>query len=246
MPAGFLLGFAAAIVLASLLVAMATAGGLSADGPLSTVFSLVAQDLALAVTAVTLAAMVGRPRAVDFGLRPTPLWRAIAWTAAAAVAFYAFSLTYSVVLPDGSQDTLRMLGVDRGTELLAVAGVLVIIVAPFAEELFFRGFLYRALRNRFSVAVSAALIGLAFGSVHYAGPETLAVLVPLGVLGAIFCLLYERTGSLYPAIALHVVNNALAFAVTAGTPGAPAVAAACGVVALGACVLLPRRSRSAA
>ena len=38
---------------------------------------------------------------------------------------------------------------------------------------------------------------------------------PLAVLGMVFCLVYERTGSLFPVIALHALNNALAFGVQA-------------------------------
>ena len=39
-------------------------------------------------------------------------------------------------------------------------------------------------------------------------------LVPLAVFGFVLCLLYWRTGSLYPCIALHALNNCLAFGVS--------------------------------
>lgn len=60
------------------------------------------------------------------------------------------------------------------------------------------------------------------------------------MLGAIFCLIYERTGSLYLAIALHIVNNAVALAATADVDGAPPIAAFCGALALAMCVALRR------
>jgi membrane protease YdiL (CAAX protease family) len=38
--------------------------------------------------------------------------------------------------------------------------------------------------------------------------------VPLAVFGFVLCLLYWRTGSLYPCITLHALNNSLAFGVS--------------------------------
>ena len=57
---------------------------------------------------------------------------------------------------------------------------------------------------------AAAITGILFGLVH--GLSAPAVdLVPLAILGFVLCLVYERAGSLYPAIVLHVLNNAIAF-----------------------------------
>ena len=69
----------------------------------------------------------------------------------------------------------------------------------------------------------------------------MALLVSLAVLGALFCLLYERTGALYPAIALHIVNNAVALAITADATGAPVTAAIVAIGALAACARLSIR-----
>ena len=53
----------------------------------------------------------------------------------------------------------------------------------------------------------------------------------------IFCLVYERTGSLFPVIGLHALNNALAFGVQADGWGASAVFLP---LMLAACALVPR------
>ena len=59
------------------------------------------------------------------------------------------------------------------------------------------------------------------------------------MLGFIFCLVYERTGSIYPVIAMHSINNSIAY-------GAQAegweVSAVLGPLMLLACVLVPRIS----
>ena len=44
------------------------------------------------------------------------------------------------------------LGADESTLALVAAGIVVIVVAPIAEEFFFRGFFYRALRSRMGIA----------------------------------------------------------------------------------------------
>jgi membrane protease YdiL (CAAX protease family) len=52
--------------------------------------------------------------------------------------------------------------------------------------------------------------GLVFGGVH-AGSAPALDLLPLAALGFGLCLLYQYTGSLYPCIAVHSLNNSIAF-----------------------------------
>lgn len=184
----------------------------SRNAPGLLIFATLVQDAAFVLVAVALAARVARPSPAAFGMRPMPPARVLKSTVLAAGLFLGISLLYGLLVsPEGEQSSLERLGADRGGALLVAAGVLVILVAPFAEEVFFRGFFYRALRNRHSVAVAVTLNATLFGLIHFDGAGTLVLLPLLAVLGAFFCLLYEWTGSLYPAIALHVVNNALAF-----------------------------------
>lgn len=109
--------------------------------------------------------------------------------------------------PDSLGVTLR-----GSTPALVVAGLFVAVSAPVTEEIFFRGLLYRALRNRLSVPVAAAVAGILFGLVHGLS-YPLDTLPPRMVFGVIACLLYERTGSLLPGIALHCLIDAGGFEV---------------------------------
>ena len=62
--------------------------------------------------------------------------------------------------------------------------------------------------------VGAALASAAiFGIFHYTGASSLGVVPQLAFLGFALCFVYERTGSIYPTIAMHMLNNAFAFAV---------------------------------
>ncbi len=84
------------------------------------------------------------------------------------------------------------------------------MVAPICEEFLFRGYFFTALRNWRGVWPAAVITGLVFGGVHV-GSAPLADVVPLAALGFGLCLLYRYTGSLYPCIVAHSLNNSLAF-----------------------------------
>ena len=111
--------------------------------------------------------------------------------------------------PD-QQELTRDLKDESSTAALIGYAVLLAFVAPLCEEFFFRGFMFGVLREKIGVAGGALATGLIFGGVHATGSpvETLGVLVVLGVL---LCLLYWRTGSLLPCIALHALNNGISF-----------------------------------
>jgi membrane protease YdiL (CAAX protease family) len=96
-----------------------------------------------------------------------------------------------------------------GTVLTVVTVVAVAVSAPVVEEIFFRGFLYRSLRNRLPVPWAALIGGVLFGLVHIVGYPLITVPVKM-LFGLLACLLYERTGSLLPGIALHSFVDASA------------------------------------
>jgi membrane protease YdiL (CAAX protease family) len=188
-------------------------------GPLSLAGRLVTQAL-LAVTLVGIAFAVagGRgggiasPRAL--GLR-RPLRSPIGLAAAAYLGYVVVALVYAALAEPQQEDITRDLGLGQGAFGTIAAGVLIVIAAPFAEELFFRGFIFGGLRSRLSFPAAALFSGLIFGLFHFTGPGSIAVVPQLALLGFALAWLYEETGSIYPPIAVHAVNNALAFAILA-------------------------------
>lgn len=211
------------------------------DSPAVNIGGTLLLDASLIVIAVLLASRVMRPRPWHFGFRPTPLKSAIGWSALGMLCFYAFAAAYQALLPrEVEQSTLDQLGAGDSTTALVGVGLLIVVVAPVVEETFFRGFFYRALRSRFGIAASVVMAGGLFGLIHVGtGAEAVP---PIAILGMAFCLVYERTGSLYPVIALHAVNNAVALAVS--PEGSAAVALPILALVLTACLLLPRFTRS--
>jgi uncharacterized protein len=88
--------------------------------------------------------------------------------------------------------------------LMLVGGVL----APVAEEMFFRGVLYGFLR-RWGALLALIVSTLAFVLAHRpgAGPPPL----PQALGGLVFCLAYEKTGNLLVPIIIHVLGNLAIF-----------------------------------
>lgn len=102
-----------------------------------------------------------------------------------------------------SVEILRQAGVSGRFWLYLTAGV----GAPIAEEILFRGVLFRAIRDRGFPML--ALIGTAvvFGGIHF----NLGALVPLSAFGLLLALLTDRTGGLVAPIAAHMTFNAAPF-----------------------------------
>jgi membrane protease YdiL (CAAX protease family)/uncharacterized RDD family membrane protein YckC len=128
------------------------------------------------------------------------------------VYYIAAGLFSQLVLQPEQEDIGGELGVGDPNLLIAILAVLVIaVVAPVTEELFFRGFVFAGLRARWSLWPAAVAVGLIFGIVH--APTGLTAVVPLAGLGVALCWLYDRTGSLWPCVFAHVINNSLALLV---------------------------------
>jgi membrane protease YdiL (CAAX protease family) len=183
------------------------------------------QDIALIAAALLLARLLDPPATPGkFGLRLTALLPAAGWTLVAWFGFFAFTIGWSIALDIDEQDDLpEELGVDESTAALIGAAILVCVLAPVAEELFFRGFCFTALRRTVGMLPAAVLTGIIFGAIHLGGTE-IEFIVPLMVFGFFLCLLYVWTDSLLPCIALHALNNALALGVSQDWGGATALA----------------------
>ena len=222
-PAGIGVGLGVWIVLSVLVAAVVLAAGGSVSHPSSGVSLAqdVLSDLAFVAGALALTVIVARARPADFGYRRVWPWLGLGAFALAAIGYYVLTLLYSsVVHLHGSDKLPSELGATHSTAALVGATIFVCVIAPMAEEFFFRGFIFGGLRRIRVVVggvdigtwVAAALTGILFGIVH-AGSASSQYLIPLGVFGFVLCLLRWRTGSLYPCMALHSVNNALALGV---------------------------------
>ena len=96
-----------------------------------------------------------------------------------------------------------------------LAFLTLVVVAPIAEELIFRGYLYGKMREKFSqitseiwsVIISALLVSVVFGIIHMQWN----VGVNVFAMSLVACALREYTGTIYAGILLHMIKNGLAF-----------------------------------
>jgi membrane protease YdiL (CAAX protease family) len=138
------------------------------------------------------------------------LGRTVGWSIALIGLGLAFNYLYATyAIPDiKSQEQMRkMFAALPGTFLnQAMLFMAVAVIAPLLEELLFRGLLQTALMRH--LPAWAAILGAAvvFALVHgqvYAFPALVA-------MGAVFGILYYKTGSLRVTILAHALNNAAA------------------------------------
>jgi len=209
--------------------------------PAVNIAATVVQDGAFIAAALVFAGRAGRVVPAQFGFVRTRIAPAIGWMALAYVSYIALGALWAALVDTDAKDTLPdSLGADESTAALVAVCVIVTVLAPIAEETFFRGYFFGALRNWRGPWPAALLTGAVFGGIHV-GSADAVFLVPLAVLGVMLCIVRWRTGSLLPCIALHAINNALAFGIAEDWTGGQTlllVAGAVGVTMLACWVLL--------
>src|SRR6476469_5281233 len=222
-PAAVGMGIVLGVFGTILVQGIGAAGGssISNPSPAVTIISAVVFDLGFVAAALYFAVVRGHGHPADFGFRPVALKLAVVAIVIAAVSYYTATAIWAALFNLHGSDKLPSdFGVDRSTLGLIGTAAFVCVIAPRAEEFFFRGFFFGALRRwRIKVAgreigvwVAAVVTGILFGLAH-TGSASPQYLVPLGFLGFVLCIVRWRTGSLYPCMALHSINNSLALGV---------------------------------
>ncbi|MCP4651813.1 MAG: CPBP family intramembrane metalloprotease [Candidatus Omnitrophica bacterium] len=77
------------------------------------------------------------------------------------------------------------------------------LVGPIAEEIFFRGFIFKLSRKKYSFLLSAALTSLIFASMHM----ITELILPLFIISMAMCYLYEKTQNIVAPIIFHSIFN---------------------------------------
>ena len=160
--------------------------------------------------------LVARSR---IGLPPWPRPRAflvegiiaVAVTSVILVAMTAFTQLVARSAGETSmpESPLGPLAYSSDRSRLAILTVLVIVVGPIAEEIFFRGMLYNALRQRTHPLVAAILQAVAFGLFH---PFPAVYRAVIAVVGFLLAMIYEWRQTLLTPILVHALVNAASVA----------------------------------
>lgn len=149
------------------------------------------------------------------GLRGLPTWTDILLAPIGYIASMAATMVVLLVIQafvpsfnlQETQDVgFRMESLYSNADKM-VAFAALVILAPIAEELIFRGYLYGKLRTRLSAIPAIILVSVLFGFMH--GQWNVGIVV--GVMSIFLCIARELTGTIYAGILMHMIRNGLAF-----------------------------------
>lgn len=156
----------------------------------------------------------------DLGLKELPTWTDIGLAPVGYIVAFLFSIaltTFFQLFP--WFDAAAKQDIGFGPELMglerAIAFTATCIIAPIAEEIIFRGWLYGLLRKKtssiltsiWSMVLSSLLVSVLFGLIHF----QLNVAVDVFALSLVLCALREITGTIYAGILVHILKNSIAF-----------------------------------
>ncbi len=156
----------------------------------------------------------------DLGLDNLPTWTDIGL---APVGFVVATLLASLLVwifsmfPWFNAEEVQNVGFGllSGSFDRVIAFITLVILAPIAEEIIFRGWLYGLVRKKTSVAMSSAwsiilsslLVSLVFGLVHLQWN----VGVNVFAMSLVLCAMREITGTIYSGMIMHMIKNGVAF-----------------------------------
>ena len=149
------------------------------------------------------------PTWVDIGLAPVGFVVSLLF-AAALVALFSIFPWFDAAEAQEVGFSIYITGTDR-----IIAFITLVVVAPIAEEIIFRGWLYAKIRNCLSeklpeiasMLISIFLVSLLFGIIHLQWN----VGVNVFALSVVLCGLREVTGTIYAGILTHMIKNGVAF-----------------------------------
>lgn len=177
--------------------------------------------VAVFIYAVTIALVVGLPWLLrkrqtsleDLGLQRLPFWRDILMAPVGLIVYFILSaaliLTITALIPSFDVNQAQDTGFNAITQQyqLILAFVTLVVLAPLAEEVLFRGYLFGKLRRLVPIWVAILITSALFGLIH--GAWNLAI--DTFALSIVLCLLRVTTGSLWAPMLLHMTKNGIAF-----------------------------------
>jgi membrane protease YdiL (CAAX protease family) len=152
------------------------------------------------------------------GLRSTRFWPALGWVIFGLIVVYAVTIIYGALIQTfhwSLQTNGDALVQEARTMPFTVIGALIgaVVIAPFCEEIFFRGFLFAGLLRGMTVLWATLVSTALFTIVHWDKGSA----IPLFAIGLMLAVIRWRTGSIWPGMALHMLNNAVASVLVVAT-----------------------------
>lgn len=152
----------------------------------------------------------------DFGFKKIKFTKVVKTVVFAYIFYLIFTYCLSLILSatgtglpgyQSQESYIPLFGNDlRG---YVVGFLLVGVLAPFLEEILFRGFVYRIFIKTWPLWFGSILSAALFALIHV----QFQTFIPLFILGLLLNHSYQKTDSIWTPIALHSLNNILAFGI---------------------------------
>ena len=200
---------AIALVL-SLLLAWLSFSALQAPAPVFTEESIWASLVGQALFAGIILTYIGAkriPLREFFGLSSASIGKSMLTGFVLMLVIFSFvSLLANVhFAPENEQEAVKFFRENKSLQSRLLLGFMAVVVAPIAEEMVFRGLLYRVFRGYFGKMSAMFFTSVLFAAIH----GNVAMLLPLTILAMGFAAALESTGSLFVSIVMHSTFNAI-------------------------------------
>lgn len=138
------------------------------------------------------------------GFRPFKVRQGLILAAVVVLAGLLIGFLYDMLVTSDESVTIEFTQTGLG---LAIIAILAVVAAPVAEEIFFRGFIFTGIGNRYGYGWGVVISALIFSLAHFVQP---GAFLPIFLLGLLLAWLYIRTGSIWVCILTHSAYNSLA------------------------------------
>lgn len=149
----------------------------------------------------------------ELGLRGLLTWTdiglAIVGFVLSLILAFVFTALLQWILPFIDWEQQQQVGYENisGTADMLMAFLALVVFAPIAEEIVFRGWLYGKLRLRIPAIPAIAITSILFGIAHL----QMNVAVAVASMSIVMCLIREYTGTIWGGMLVHMLKNGLAY-----------------------------------
>ncbi|MFH1305077.1 MAG: type II CAAX endopeptidase family protein [Candidatus Omnitrophota bacterium] len=120
-----------------------------------------------------------------------------------AIMLMTFSVMKFLKFHPPMQPIVQVLTEEKEMPVLWFSVIFAAVLGPITEEIFFRGFMYKAVRKRFGIFCGMISTAVLFSLLH----THIAGFLPIVALGLLLAWLYEKTGSLVASMSVHIMHN---------------------------------------
>lgn len=142
-----------------------------------------------------------------------PAWNHLLGAAVLACGFYLINIVLSygmcIIFPESasrvSDSFAQIMDGSLPVHLFVIA-----LTPAVCEEMLFRGVIFQSMRAKYRITAAMGLVAVLFGIYHM----SIVKLIPTGLLGLVLCYVAYGTGSIFPAMLMHFLNNAVSVVIS--------------------------------